>query len=250
MPTTTIKTDNGEVEVDLAEHVPDGYRLIGEDTLNSDYVRKDYHQRELDRVKERFGKSARQDAKEELKSDPDFRKEVAAEFELDEEQRQEIYQRVQEEEVKPAREEAQTWRERFKREKILSAAQGRDDIDPKALKSIGAAEPLVVQALAGRVEIEDDGDASSARLVLKSEDGRPLQGKNGAYASIEEGLDELAEDESYEPLFRDEEPTSGSGFEKGGGQPSMSADDWDGMSRSEKVKYIEEHGSHPNHQDR
>jgi hypothetical protein len=236
MPTAEVETDDGEaVTVNLDEHVPDGQRIVSEDEV----VDREYHEKEISRVKDRFDSSMRSDVRQELKEDEAFRKEVAAEYDLDEDERKEVVQQVEEEKVEPLRSELKRYKERTKREKILGAARERGDIDPKALQSVGGADPLLLQALEDRVQETDDG-----RFVMADENGTPLPGEDGGYASISEGLDQLSEQDEFQPLFAESEPTRGSGFEESApGSPQPSG--WEEMSRDEVISYVEEHGHHP-----
>lgn len=240
MPTVLKEIDGEEKEVEVSsDDLPDGQVLMSKDTLNEKYVDADYHENEIERIKNRFDNDMRRDVREELKEDESFRKEVAAEVGMDEEERKKIVQEVEENKVQPLQNELQTWKQQTKREKILNAFQNRDDADPKALQSIGNADPLVVQALEDRVIETDD-----RRFVMGDGNGNPLPGEDGGYASIAEGIDQLAEDEDYQPLFREEEPSGGSGF-NGSGSPGSSASDWEEMSQREIMDYVEEHGRHP-----
>lgn len=241
MPNVQTEVDGETVEVNVtSDDLPDGQTIMDESTLNDQYVDASYHEKEIERVKSRFDSDMRSDVRKELKEDESFRKEVAAEFDLGEEERKQIVQQVEEEKVEPLQEELQTWKEQTKRQKILNAAQERDDIDPKALQSVGDADPLVIQALESRVAETDDG-----RFVMTDENGNPLQGQDGGYASVSEGIDQLTDDESYDPLFAEEEPSQGSGFNSSG-SPSSSAEGWDEMSKTEKIQHLKESdGQHP-----
>lgn len=244
MPTVQTEVDGETVDVEVtSDDLPDDQVLMSKSTLDDEYVDADYHEKEIDRVKNRFDSDMRSDVRKELKEDESFRKEVAAEFDLDEEQRKEIVQQVEENKVKPAEEEAEGWRYRFKRERALSELENREDVAPKALASIGNAEPLAMQALSDRLMIQGDGP-EDAKVVMTDDEGNPLPGEDGGYASVSEGLDHLKDDESYEPLFSKEQPSKGSGFNSSG-TPSSSADGWEDMSSGEVMDYVKEHGHHP-----
>lgn len=245
MPTAQTEVDGETVEVEVtSDDLPDGVTIMDQDTLDENYVEKSYAEQEIERRVQNARSNARSEAKEDLKEDESFRREVAAEFDLDEEERKQVVQQVEENKVKPAQQEAEAWRRRYKREKIVSELQERDDVDPKALQAIGDAEPLAVQALASRVEIQGESP-DDASVVMTDGNGNPLPGEDGGYASVAEGLDQLQDDDDFEALFVDEEPTSGSGF-GGNGTPGSTAGDWDEMSTDEKIEYLRENdGRHP-----
>lgn len=239
MPTAEVETEDGAVEVDLEDAAPDGYRVVSEDELDERYVDKEYHEREIERVQDRFDESMRSDVREELRNDEDFRKEVAADFDLDEEERKQIVQQVEENKVQPLQEELQKRKKQAKRQAVLSEAQQREDIDPKALQGVGDAEPMVLQALGSRVEETDDG-----RFVVTDGNGNPLPSDDGGYAGISEGLDKLKESDDFQPLFTEPEPTSGSGFEESG-SAAPSAERAADMSEEELMDYVRENGKAP-----
>jgi len=246
MPTVQKEIDGETVELEItSDDLPDGVLLMDEDTLDENYVDQQYHEKEIERVRNRFDSDLREEVREELKNDPDFREQVAAEHDLDEERRKEIVQEVEENRVKPIEEEATAWRRRYKREKIVSELQEREDVDPKALTSIGSAEPLAVQALADRVTIQGDSP-DEAKVVMTDENGNPLPGSDGGYASVAEGIDQIADDPDFEPLFKEEEPTSGSGFGGSANGSASNGGDWDEMSTDEKIEALRENdGQHP-----
>jgi hypothetical protein len=240
MPTAEVETEDGEtVEVDLNDAAPDGYRVMSDEELNERYVDKEYHEKEVQRVQDRFDSNMRSDIREELKNDEEFRQEVAAEVGMDEEERKQLVQEVEEKKVQPLKKELEKRKRQAKRQAVLSEARQREDIDPKALQQVGDADPLVLQALESRVEEADDG-----RYVVTDGNGNPLPSDDGGYAGIGEGLDKLKESDDFQPLFQEPEPTSGSGFEESGSS-GPSAERAADMSDEELMDYVREHGSAP-----
>lgn len=237
MPTVEKEIDGETREIEVtSEDLGDDVMVMDRSTLNDEYVKADYHEREINRVKDRFDESATEEAKQELREDEDFIQEVLDEHGTDDERVQTLKAEKEKLESKLEETESQlsSLSKRVKGQVIREAAGEADIADQFT------ARPNGKMSYIERTLLDDhDVEEVDGKHVVVDENGDRLSAPSDSDETFMT-VSQFLRREDFDDLRGESEPTKGSGFEDGGSGGSLSGTSWDEMSSGEKLQALRE----------
>lgn len=252
MPTIKKEIEDDEVEIEVTdEDLPSDYKLMSGSELNDNYVEKDYHEKETERIRERFENRNLDEAKRELRQDDNFIEEVLNEHAEETKRVQEL--KTENENLQDKLEEYENKYKnldtKIKSQTVREAAKNAD-IDQRFLNAPEeGVDPYIQRVVMDKYELEE-GD--EGKMILKEKDSgervpAPTD-KDQTFLDVETYF----ESDKFDDYRASSEPTSGSGFEENGSAQSVStpdADNWNELSSEQKLQAVKENdGKHPKYE--
>lgn len=251
MPTIKKEVNDETVELEVTdEDLPSDYNLLKQNELNENYVEKDYHEKETQRIRERFENRNLDEAKRELRRDNDFIEEVLEEHGEETKRVQEL--QAEKESLESKLEEYENKYKnldsKIKSQTVREAAKNAG-IDERFLEAPeDGVDPYIENVVMEKYELEE---ADESKMILKEkESGERVPAPTDADETFM-SVDTYLSSDKFEEYRSNTEPTSGSGFEENGSSSSVtpSTDNWKDLGKDEKLQAIRENdGKHPKYE--
>lgn len=220
---------------DLEVALPEGY--LAPDEVRSSYVAKDYHEKEIGRVSERFKNAKRDEFRQEFEADESFIQSIVQKHgkkgqEVDLKAHQ---QQWESEKLKPLQERTEKLLSRVRNADIIQAAQGL--VKDEYLKPpLPGRAPFIVSLMADMLEHDEEHG------FIGTEDGKRLPGSSGRlYANASDVLERLKGSDSLKYLWKEAEQTKGSGYKgsngTGAGSKTMNRVDFLKLSPAAQMEF-------------